>query len=377
VLGGGVGGLVAANRLRRGLPNEDAVVLIDRRPDHFFDPSLLWLAVGWREPDSIHRPLARLQRKGIEVVTGEIETLDPAARRVRVGGVDREGDAIVVSLGAQYADENVPGLAMAGHNAYTLTGATALRNDLERFAGGRVVVLTATPVYRCPAAPYELAMLIDGFLRRRGVREASGVEVHAAEPAPMGVAGAHVSAAVRGLLEGREIGYHPGRQVHEVDPDHRILRFDDGSTVDFDLLAYVPPHRAPAVVRDSGLTGGGDWVPVDRRTLATAAPAVYAVGDVTTIPLSVGKPLPKAGVFAKGQAEVVAENLVAEWTGREPRAAFDGHGACFIETGDRRAGYGSGDFYAEPAPEVRLHGPGYLWHLGKVLLEKTWWRRWL
>ena len=377
VLGGGVGGLVAANRLRKKLPENDAVVLIDREPDHLFAPSLLWVAVGSRDPAGIRRPLARLGRKGIEVVTGEIEAIDAANHRVRVGGTERGADAIVVSLGAEYAPDLVPGLAEAGHNGFTSDGAVSLHAALERLGSGRVVVLTARPVYKCPAAPYELAMLIDGFLRRRGLRDRCRLDVYAAEPAPMGVAGPHVSEAVRGLLAQRTIGYHPSLAVREVDPVRRALSFDGGETAEFDLLVYVPPHRAPRVVREAGLTEGADWVRVDRATLATGVPGVYAIGDVTTIPLSVGKPLPKAGVFAHGQAEVVAANLAASWSGAAPEEVFDGHGACFIETGDGRAGYGAGNFYAEPAPEIRLRAPSRLRHFGKVLFEKSWWWRWL
>lgn len=162
-----------------------------------------------------------------------------------------------------------------------------------------------------------------------------------------------------------------------VDPAERVLSFDDGSVAEYDVLAYVPPHRVPRVVVEAGLAVPDGWIPVDRSTLATSIPGVYAIGDVTTIPLAVGKPLPKAGVFAHGQAEVVAENLAREWAGEPAGAAFDGHGACFIETGDGRAGYGSGDFYAEPTPAIRLRRPGRTWHLGKVLFEKTWWWRWL
>jgi sulfide:quinone oxidoreductase len=377
VLGGGVGGLVAANRLRKKLPDTDSVVLVDREPDHLFAPSLLWLAVGSREPAALHRPLARLRRKGIEVVTGEIEAIDAGNRRVRIAGVEREADAIIVSLGAGYAPEAIPGLSESGYNAYTMEGASGLHTELERFGSGRIVFLTATPAYKCPAAPYELAMLAADFLRRRGVREACRIDIYAAEPAPMGVAGPDVSAAVRGLLAEKDVGYHPGLQVREVDPGRRVLTFHDGTTAEFDLLAYVPPHRAPGVVRESGLTAGGDWIPVDRGTLQTAMPGVYAIGDVVTIPLSVGKPLPKAGVFAHKQAEVVAANLEAEWSGQTPGATFDGHGYCFIETGNGRAGYGTGNFYGEPRPEIRLYRPSRLWHAGKVLFEKTWWWRWL
>jgi sulfide:quinone oxidoreductase len=371
VLGGGVGGVVAATRLRRLLPSSDRVVLIDRERQHLFQPSLLWLAVGQRRPGRIQRSLARLERKGIEVVTGEIEELDPGARRVRVNGTDLTGDAVIVSLGADLAPETVPGLREAGHNLYTLEGATGVRDALGRFTRGRVVVLTATPAYKCPAAPYEAAMLVSDYLRRRGAPSAK-VEVIAAEPGPMGTAGPDVSRAVRGIVEAEGIIYRPEHQIERVDPSARTLRFANGETAEYDLLIYVPPHRAPDIVRRSGLVGEGGWIGVDARTLQTSVPGVFAIGDATSIPIPSGKVLPKAGVFAHGQAEVVARNLAATWSGRTPEDAFEGKGGCFIETGRGRAGYGSGDFYASPSPEMRLYPPARRWHWGKILFEKQW-----
>ena len=104
--------------------------------------------------------------------------------------------------------------------------------------------------------------------------------------------------------------------------------------------------------------------------MATRFPGVYAVGDVALIPLAMGKPLPRAGVFAHGQADVVARNIAHVVSGQAPSARYDGHGSCFIETGAGRAGYGAGNFYAEPLPTVTVRAPGRLWHAGKVLLER-------
>ncbi len=375
VLGGGVGGLVAADRLRRRLPEGDRVILIDREEHHLFQSSLLWLAVGEREASQIRRPLALLERRGIEVVRGEIEEVDPANRKVHVNGREWAGEAVIVALGADLAPEAVSGLPEAGHNLFTLDGATAVRDALRGFPGGRVVVLTAAPAYKCPAAPYEAAMLVNSHLMRRGLTNAV-VEIHSAEPGPMGTAGPEASAAVRRMVEAQGIAYHPGRQIREVDPTTQRLHFSDGATADFDLLIYVPPHRAPRVVRDAGLAGESGWISVDPGTLRTPIPGVFAIGDATSIPLPSGKVLPKSGVFAHRQAEVVAANLAAEWSGRTPEAIFDGTGACFIETGFGRAGYGSGDFYADPLPTMRMRAPSRLWHLGKIAFEKYWLRRW-
>ncbi len=381
ILGGGVGGVVAATTLRKHLPRPHRVVLVDRRPDHLFAPSLLWLMTGDRTAHQIARPLGRLAAKGIEVVLGDVETIDPATRRVEIGGRDGrsviDADHLVVALGADLAPETIPGLSEAGHSFYTLAGAENLAGALRSFDGGRVVVLTAAPAYKCPAAPYEAAMLIKDHLRRRGVAERSEVDIYAAEPGPLGVAGPEVSAGVRTMVEAAGIGYHPSHQVVTVDPDRRSLTFADGSTADFDLLAYVPPHRAPTVVTEAGLTGDTGWIAVDRNTMQTGFPGVYAIGDVTAIPLTMGKPLPKAGVFAEREAQVVARNIAGQITGTGEPARFDGHGECFIETGGGKAGFGRGNFYAEPNPQITLHPIARRWHAGKLLFEKTWFRRWL
>ncbi len=376
ILGGGVGGFVAASRLRKLLPGHTRVVLIDRESQHLFQPSLLWLAIGDRRPERIQRPLGRLTRKGIDVVQAEIEQIDPAAKSVRAGGQEIGADTVIVSLGAALAPEAVPGLASGGHNLFTLSGAISLRDALRAFRGGRIAVLTAEPVYKCPAAPYEAAMLIEYACRRRGLREGVEIDFYAAEPGPMGVAGPAVSAAVRQMVEAKGIRYHAAHQLSRVDPDARRLSFANGATATYDLLAYVPPHRAPAVVRQSGLTGESGWVNVDRHTFETGFPGVYAIGDVTTVPLMMGKPLPKAGVFAHAEAEVVAANLAARSQAHPRRQAFDGHGACFVETGDGRAGFGAGNFYAEPTPQVTLRAPSRWWHWGKLLFEWRWLRGW-
>jgi len=65
ILGGGIGGIIAANELRKRLPRDHRVVLIERNPDHAFAPSFLWLMVGQRRPAQIRRPLATLLRSRI------------------------------------------------------------------------------------------------------------------------------------------------------------------------------------------------------------------------------------------------------------------------------------------------------------------------
>jgi sulfide:quinone oxidoreductase len=372
VLGAGIGGIVAAETLRKLLPASDRVIAVDRDGQHFFAPSLLWLMVGERTPEEFSRPLDRLLRRGIEFRRGSVTRIDPARREVEIDGQSLRADALVIALGAEYAPEAIPGMAEAGLCIYTMEGATAIRDALVRFSGGRIVILTAAPQYKCPAAPYETALLVEDFLRKRGVREKTTIEFFAAEPRPMFAAGPELGAAVRGMVEARGIAYHPEHQVKEVDPVNRRISFANGASAEFDLLLYVPPHRAPAVVREAGLSNDSGWVPVDRHTLQTQFENVYALGDITTIPLKMGRPLPKAGVFAHAQAEVVAHNIAHAWTGKGTMRQFTGEGMCFIETGGGRAGIGKGNFYAEPTPQVEMRGPNRFWHASKILYEKYW-----
>jgi sulfide:quinone oxidoreductase len=110
--------------------------------------------------------------------------------------------------------------------------------------------------------------------------------------------------------------------------------------------------------------------------MQTRFPQVYAIGDVVGIPLSMGKPLPKAGVFAHAQGEVVANNIAVAITGQGKNTQFDGTGQCFVEIGDGRAGIGKTNFYAEPRPQAQMRPPGYFWHFGKVMFEKHWLWKW-
>lgn len=375
VLGGGIGGVVTANRLRRRLDRRHRVVLVNRDPDFTFAASYLWVMSGHRRAAQVTRPLRALQRRGIDVLIGNVEAIDPANHTVTVESKQIRADHLVVSLGADYSTDTILGLEQAGETFATLPGARRLGPLIKALTGGRVLVVTAAPLYRCPAAPYEAALLVDAALRRSGVRGKVSIALHSAEPAPMGVAGPDISAAVTALLADRAIDYHPSHQITAAEPGR--ADFADGSSEVFDLLVYMPPIRTPAVVAASPLATTSGWIDADRHTLATTFPQVYAIGDNTQIPLSIGKPLPRAGVFAHAQALVVADNIAAEIHGRPTTARFDGHGGCFIETGFARAGYGSGDFYAEPSPAVSFRPQTRRSHLSKVLFEHNVMRRWL
>jgi sulfide:quinone oxidoreductase len=375
VVGGGTGGIVAASRLRRRLAREDRVVVVERDPVYRFAPSFLWVLTGERRPEQISVELGRLRRRGIELVEAEAHGLDTDARRVETSAGPIGYDRLLLAPGAELAPELLSGFGETALNVYTLDGAVAANRALEGFAGGRVVVLVSRLPYKCPAAPYETALLSEALLRKRGVH--ATVDVYTPEPFPMPTAGAEVGAAVRAILEQRGIGFHPEQTVERIDPGARELVLASGERVRYELLLGVPPHRAPALLRESPLGGPTGFVPVDPVTLATQVDGVYAIGDAASIPIAGGKFLPKAGVFASKQADVVAALIAAELRGATRSGGFDGSGACFLELGNGAAAYASGSFYGETGPRMRLRRPGRHWHLAKIAVERYCLRRWL
>lgn len=367
IVGGGTGGLVCAQRLAKHAAGVE-VTLVDSRLRYDFAPSFLWVMTGTRQPGAISRPLASLARSGIELREAEATGVDLDAGTLATSDGELAFDELVLAPGARLAPESIPGLAEAAHGFYLREDAERLRDALAGFGGGRVLVVVAAMPFKCPAAPYEAAFLIEDLLRRRGV--GAKIDISTAEPQPLPVAGKEIGAQVAALLAERGIGFSPGRQLQSVDPSAREARFADGSEP-YDLLVAIPPHRAPQLVADSPLAGAQGWVPVDAATLR-AREHVHAIGDVAAIELANGMMLPKAGVFAHAQADVVADNLAAAAQGRSEQAGFDGHGACFLETGAGRAGFASGDFYATPNPAVRMRKPARRWHWGKVIFERRW-----
>ncbi len=374
VLGGGIGGIVTANRLRKKLDSRHRVLLVNREVDFSYAASYLWVMSGARKPEQITRSLQRLQRRGIEVIIGEVEKIDPLTRMVVVAGRNIVADYLVVSLGAKWATDRIPGLGEFGQTFATLPGAKLLQRELASIDSGRVTIVTAAPLYKCPAAPYEAALLIDAGLRKRGIRHRVEVAVRSAEGTPMPVAGANVSSAVEQMLSQREIEYKPSTQITSA--EHGLIHFGDFSER-ADLLVYMPPITAPSVIADSELAESDGWIHADPTTMQTDFDGVFAIGDNTHIVLKIGKPLPRAGVFAHGQGLVVADRIVDAISGRPAKTQFDGHGGCWIETGAGQAAYGSGNFYADPAPSIALHAPSRRWHWGKAAFELNVMRRWL
>jgi sulfide:quinone oxidoreductase len=263
-----------------------------------------------------------------------------------------QADALVVALGAEHAMTAIPGLAEHGHNAWDRSHLDQVHGLVDAFRGGSLVVGIFGVPYPCPPAPYELALLLGDRFDARGI-EAS-ITVFAPSPIVLPILGAAACVPLDARLEERGITFLASHVATEV--TERAVQFGPDEELPFDLLLAVPPHRCPSVLVDAGLAPAGGWVKVDRSTLETGHPGVYAIGDATAIPLANGMPLPKAGLFAEKEGLTVAARIAATLRGEAPTATFDGQGACFLEMGGGEASTVSGDFFADP-PAVTLSVP--------------------
>ncbi len=340
VLGAGFGGLELSTRLSEELGDQVEVTLIDRADAFVFGFSKLDVMFGKRTPEAVRLPFREVTTPHIRFLQETVITIDPAERRVTTDHGAHEADILVVALGADYDLAATPGLAEVGHEFYSVAGAGVVRERLRSFRSGIAIVGVCGAPFKCPPAPSETALLLDELLRANGVRDDVRIQVVIpfGKPVPPSPA---TSEAILAQFSERGIEFVRDRRVAALDPATHEAILDDGTRLPFDLFLGIPVHRAPAVVVASGMTEGG-WIPVDKHTLATRFPGVYAVGDVT----SVGTP--KAGVFAEGAARVVADQLIARIRGELEPPGYDGTGACWMELGDKQVARIDVDFFSAP-----------------------------
>jgi sulfide:quinone oxidoreductase len=352
ILGGGFGGLATAHRLKQTLAPEDEVILVDRRDYFMVGFRKTWALISESPLEDGQRSLHGLTSLGIRVMRDPVTVIDPEARAATMGDQRISADALVVALGAELAPEAIPGFQQNAFNVYDSQDIPRAAQALSEFRGGRLSIGIFGAPYKCPPAPYEMALLISDSLKSRGVK--ASMEVFTPQPMSLPILGAVGCDLIESRLADKGITFLPNHKATAVEAGEVL--FGDQRRP-FDLLLGVPPHRPPAVVQESGLVDKSGWVSVNPRTLETQFPGVYAIGDVVQIAMANGKPLPKAGVFAEAMGETVADRIAAVFNGHEPESTFKGEGGCYLEVGGGKAMMVRGQFLAEPEPEVMLTEP--------------------
>ncbi|MDX1378537.1 MAG: FAD-dependent oxidoreductase [Anaerolineales bacterium] len=371
ILGGGFGGIATAHRLKQKLGDDVQVTLVDRRPFFMVGFRKSWALTGETTLEEGQKPIESLGRIGVEVRRATVEAIHPQEKSATVDGERIQADALIVALGTELNPSAVPGFAEHAYNVYDPNDIPRAEKALNEFKGGRLVIGIFGGPYKCPPAPLEMAMLINDKFKKKCVE--ATIEVFTPMPVTLPILSQASCDAVEGRLLDvgiRTYGHHKALSVEagEVVFEKRRMKYD--------LLLGIPPHRASAVVRESGLTGESGWVHIDPRTCETSFEGVYAIGDTTHVPLANKKALPKAGLFAELMGETVADRLVEEFNGKEPTAQFSGEGGCYFEVGNGEAMMIKGNFLAEEGPAVELTEPSREYYEQKVRFETDRWVKW-
>jgi sulfide:quinone oxidoreductase len=370
VLGAGFGGLELTTILDDTLGGTIDLTLIDKSEAFVFGFSKLDVMFGKEEPQSVRVPYTGMARPNVRLRREVITAIDPQAKRVTTDAGSYEADILVVALGADYDMPATPGLAEDGFEFYSVPGAERVRDVLPGFTRGHAIVGVCGKSFKCPPAPSETALLLHDFLTDRGHRADTTISL----VMPFGVPippSPDTSTALLRAFEERDIRFVKDSLVKRVDGARRVVVLQDGRELPCDLFLGVPVHRVPQVVVESGLASHPhDWVPVNKGTLETRFPDVFAVGDVNGVGTA------KAGVFAEGAAKVVAASIIARLRGGPEPARYAGQGLCYIEFGNGQVAKVDVDFLSGPKPTGTFHGASEEVAAEKHAFRSTRLKRW-
>jgi sulfide:quinone oxidoreductase len=381
ILGGGTGGTLTANRLRRLYSeNEAEILVVDQDDRHVYQPGLLFVPFGLAHLEEIVRPRGRQLHHGISYVNSAIDHVDLPANEVHLTKGSTMGyDVLVVATGAVLVPEETEGLIGKGwmekvFTFYSPEGAAALEAALATFDGGRVVVNVIDMPIKCPVAPLEFCFLADWYFHERGIRDQ--VQLTYVTPLDGAFTKPVASRRLAGMLAEKGIELVTEFNTGEVDGEGGRLVAYDGREVGFDLAVVIPLHGGAAYVgRSPGLGDELNFVPTDEHTLqAKAAPNVFVIGDAANVPAS------KAGSVTHFEGEVLVANVRRFLNGEPLDQSFDGHTNCFIETGFHKALLIDFNYDTEPLPGHYPSGVGLpllaesrLNHLGKLMFQWFYW----
>jgi len=374
ILGGGFGGLSAANEIRKSFSaSQVEITVIDKKDWFMVGFTKLWIIQGVRTFDNSIGSLTELSKKEINFVKDEIQTINLENRKVHTSNNDFNYDYLIIALGTSLTPEKIPGLVQNGFNLYGHEDLTKIREKLTSMKSGKVAISIMGMPYKCPPAPFEACLLIDSLLRENNTRDSIQLHMYSPAPITLPAAGPEVSEKVLEMINSAQIQFHPNCKVKSVQPNK--LKFENGED-DFDLLLAIPPHIAPKVVYDSGLAKENGFIVID-RDCKTPFENVYAVGDVTSLPIGEKMAVPKAGIFAEGEGITVAKNIMSKIQSKEESAKFDGKGGCFLESGKGTASLIEVDMFAEPKPSTKLTESTIEHKNEKVQFEKERLQNWL
>lgn len=366
VVGGGTGGTIVANNLARRLDGEiragkAQITLLSASDQHMYQPGLFYVAFGQMMPDELYRDQASLLESTIEFHVDPVEDFQLDENKVRTeSGKIHEYDTLVIATGSRMAPKEIPGLEEGAEFFYTEETAVKMFKRLREFEGGKLAITVGVP-HKCPIAPVELTFSLHDYFKKRGIRDKVQIKyyypinrIHSIE---------NVAKWAEPEFNRMGVEYETLFNVKEVDAKNKIIKTEEGTEAEYDLLISIPEHRGMEVIEKCEL-GLGGWIPTDRHQLTMEGyDNVYVLGDTTNLPVS------KTGSAAHFEAEVVAENIASILKIGTPVREYDGKVYCFIESGHDRATYAMFNYLNPP----NLKPPNQSMHWFKVSYNNMYW----
>lgn len=370
IVGAGAAGAAAAQALRKKLDDTHRLTIIEQDDVVYFQPTFLWLITGRRKLRDTGLPVGRLHTDGIEVIVSRVTDIDVERNTIYYNeSSPMHYDYLILAPGVDTSGNEDENLMETGHNLYSIEGAVAIREQLHRMTSGRIILMATSRPFKCPPALYEMALLLAEWFHKRSLLDVE-LCVYTPETTPFEQTGPKLGQAFIQLLEERGVFLFTNQHYLGVDPQRKTVRFTN-SDVNYDLLIYIPTHRPPDFVRDTGLTDEYGWMNVDPFTLETKYSNVYGIGDVTRITPPSGIDLPKTGAYAHFQAWVAADNINSKLAHKPPDRFFGGISGCIIETSSNKAVAMFNDLYKEE-PQTVVFPESRFWQPGKYLIERLW-----
>lgn len=382
ILGGGTAGTIMANKLANALDERDwRITVVDGTDDHYYQPGFLFVPFGTYRMRDLVRPRRQYLPGRVRYILSGIERIDPGKKSVALAnGESMRYDCLIIATGTDIHPEQTEGLlddewGRSKFDFYTPRGAERLGQFLKTWQGGKLVVsITEMPI-KCPVAPLEFLFLADAYFSERGMRDK--VDLHLVTPLSGAFTKPTSSRVLGEFLERKGISVTPDFGLGRVNSAEKKLVAWDESEVKYDLLVSIPTNMGDACIARSEMGDELNFVPTNKQTLeADGLEDVFVIGDASNVPAS------KAGSVAHFQSEILFENIMEHIEGRPPRAHFDGHANCFIESGFGKGLLIDFNYETEPLPGAfPLPGVGpftllresSINHYGKLMFRWVYW----